>query len=88
MENKNVWLVPVPRRCSQCGKPYFRRNRAEVWTSRNPGKKYGWVKEEARVCLACMDIKDSVRMLGVADVQFSRKIVKLPPKRKVEAVHD
>lgn len=47
------------KNCSICGKNYFRRNRFEAWTSQNPGKREGWEKKVAKICLACMNAAQS-----------------------------
>ena len=71
----NTVSAPPKKQCSQCGKPYYRRNLIEVWTGRNPGKRLGWGKEIAKVCLNCQDVQESARIIGIADVQFAVKTV-------------
>ena len=75
---KRIWRKRAPfaqrqergeRVCSSCGKSYHRRNRLEVWTGRNPGSRTGWLKEEIKLCLACMNVKTSERVLVLAHVQ-------------------
>lgn len=72
----NTIRKPLPRKCSQCGGKYFRRNLMEQWTGRNIGKRYGWHKDIAKVCIACMSEYESKKIIGMADVQFGR-IIKL-----------
>lgn len=76
----NTARVPRKRMCSQCGRKYFRRNLIEQWTGRNEGHRYGWHKDLAKVCLNCMDVNESKRVIAIADVQFG-KIVKLGGKK-------
>lgn len=71
----NTVSKPLSRRCSSCGNSYFRRNRIEVWTGRNPGKRLGWHKDIASVCLKCQDVEESSRIIGIADVQFKKNEV-------------
>ena len=71
----NTISRPPAHRCSQCGKPYYRRNMMEAWTIRNPGKRIGWHKDIVKVCLACMDQRQAQGIIEIADVQFSRKEV-------------
>lgn len=71
-KNKNTLRRPLPRKCSQCGRKYFRRNMMEQWTGRNDGRRYGWHKDVAKVCLSCMSEAESRRIIGIADVQFGR----------------
>lgn len=68
----NTVRRPPPRKCSQCGGKYFRRNLMEQWTGRNEGKRYGWHKDIAKVCVSCMSEHESRRIIGIADVQFGR----------------
>jgi len=75
-ELKSGSRIPLSRKCSQCGRGYFRRNLMEQWTGRNEGRRYGWFKEIAKVCLKCMDENESKRVIAIADVQFS-KLAKL-----------
>jgi len=72
----NTIRGPLKRRCSQCGQGYFRRNLAEVWTTRNLGRRYGWHKEIAKVCIKCQDENESKRILTICDVQFSKLVKK------------
>lgn len=76
----NTVRGPRSKRCSSCGKPYLRRNAMEVWTIQNAGHRYGWHKDIARVCTKCMSESEGERIMGIADVQFS-KLVK-PTKRR------
>jgi hypothetical protein len=55
----------------------------EAWTSRVPGKRFGWTKERAVICVHCMDEKRARRMLGIVDVQFKRVEQLIPRKKKV-----
>lgn len=75
----NTTRGPLFKRCSQCGKPYSRRNATEIWTTRNEGHRYGWHKDIARVCLKCMTVSESEKIIGIADVQFSK--MEKPPKK-------
>lgn len=75
----NTVRKPFSRKCSQCGKGYFRRNLMEQWTGRNEGHRYGWHKDIAKVCTGCMSEYESKRIIGIADVQFGR-IIKLGSK--------
>ena len=68
----NTVRKPLSRKCSQCGRGYFRRNLMEQWTGRNDGHRYGWHKDIAKVCTKCMDENESKRIMAIADVQFSK----------------
>ncbi len=70
----NTLRRPLKRKCSQCGMPYFRRNLMEQWTGRNVGRRFGWHKDIAKVCLSCMTLEESKRIIGIADVQFGTLI--------------
>jgi len=65
------WLAPGYKCCTSCGKRYFRSNRLRIWTVRAPGKRIGWVKEDVKLCNACMDtqtmskVLDLVRLDGI-----------------------
>lgn len=74
--NINTIRKPLSHKCSQCGKGYFRRNLTEMWTMRNPGKRFGWHKEIGKICLQCMDVPESNRITAIADIQYG-KIVKI-----------
>lgn len=62
------------RKCSHCNGPYFRRNKMEMWTGWNEGKRYGWHKDIAVVCLKCTSEQESKRIIGIADIQFGRLV--------------
>ena len=68
------------KRCAKCGKPYYRRNKTELWTGRNPGHRDGWVKTESKLCLACLSPEQVTRMLLVADLRIGE-----PAKARVRA---
>lgn len=51
------------RTCATCGRPYHRRNRIGTWTHQNPGSRTGWLYEEAKVCVRCMQQKAAQRVL-------------------------
>jgi len=72
----NTVRKPLSRKCSQCGGKYFRRNLTEMWTMRNPGKRFGWHKEIGKICLGCMGVPESNRITAIADIQYG-KIVKV-----------
>lgn len=71
----NTVSKPLKRRCSRCGEHYYRVNKLEQWTGRSPGKRLGWHKDIARVCTNCQGIKESLDLMEIADVQFSKKAV-------------
>jgi hypothetical protein len=58
------------RECMRCGRWYHRRDRIEVWTTRNPGHRTGWVKQSLRVCLQCAPVQQSRRVLMLVSVRL------------------
>lgn len=80
----NTYQVPLKRKCSHCGKKYFRRNMMDIWTVRAPGQRYGWRKETVKVCMGCMDVHESRHIMKIADVKFST-VLKVKPRVKVGA---
>jgi len=69
------------RACSNCGRWYHRRNRIGCWTTRSPGKRLGWTFEEVKICMACMNVKNSERVLFLASVRMVPKVEVQPKKR-------
>jgi len=65
--------------CSKCGKTYYRRNRLEMWTGRNPGHRTGWIKQEVRLCNDCLPSVEAQRMLVRVNLRITKggKIVKV-----------
>jgi hypothetical protein len=64
------------RECARCGKTYLRRDRIEVWTSRNPGHRTGWRKEIVKVCLQCASAQQSRRILMLVSVRLGGRAKK------------
>ena len=61
-----------PRRCYNCGRSYNRCNTIWVWTDRNPGKRYGWVKQLSKFCMKCQSVEESREVVKLVDVKFVR----------------
>lgn len=80
----NTQSVPPNRKCSTCGKTYYRVNKVEVWSGRNEGHRMGWHKDKVRKCNDCMPTSESKRMVTIADVQYSH-VENIKPKRKRHA---
>lgn len=40
--------------CDRCGKTYWRSNRLRLWTTQVPGHRYGWSKNDVKLCTTCM----------------------------------
>lgn len=78
----NRFVLPQTRKCSVCGKKYFRRNTMEQWTGRNPGRRYGWCKEIVKVCLECQTMSDSSKAIGLVSVQFKKTEVRRAPTHR------
>jgi hypothetical protein len=57
------------RACTNCGKWYYRRNKIEMWVTRNPGHRTGWEKIDERLCLECSDNKQTRRIVAVLAVR-------------------
>ena len=72
--------------CEKCGFPYYRRNKMEIWTGRNPGHRLGWNKQEIKVCNTCLPQIDAQRMLVRMDLRITKtgKVLKVRPRRKRE----
>ncbi len=64
------------RECTSCSRTYWRRNKFELWTKRNPGSRGGWYKEESKLCMDCLKIPQMNRMMMVANVRFGKKVKK------------
>ena len=45
--------------CDRCRKPYLRSNRVRLWVATNFGHRYGWAKEEQKICCHCMKAAES-----------------------------
>lgn len=71
----NTITKPPKRRCSRCNSKYYRVNSVEQWTGRNMGKRLGWHKDRAKICLNCQDVRESIQMMELADVKFYKKSV-------------
>lgn len=65
------------RKCTRCGKKYYRSNRLRLWTGTNPGHRDGWRKEDVKLCTTCMP--DSAAQ-GAAQLA-SAKIVTIKLKK-------
>lgn len=63
------------RRCGRCNNGYYRVNKIEQWTGRTPGKRLGWHKEKLSICTNCQDSRESIRLVEMADVQYSKTTV-------------
>lgn len=77
----NTISKPPARSCSRCGEGYFRRNRMEVWTGWAPGKRLGWHKDIVAICLKCQDLKESMELIEIADIRYSKKEIARPKKK-------
>lgn len=64
----NTISKPPKRKCSDCGRTYYRVNKVHVWTGRNIGHRYGWHRDTANVCIKCMDPQSSTKILGLTHV--------------------
>jgi hypothetical protein len=65
--------VYKPRSCDVCGGSYSRRDLVEVWTSRNPGHRIGWVKMRVRRCHDCATLVQSQRLIVMANIGLAHK---------------
>ena len=67
------------KECEKCGHPYYRRNKIEVWTGQNPGKRSGWLKEELKICNTCMPQMAAQRLLVRMDIRITKagKVIRI-----------
>ena len=72
--------------CEKCGNTYYRRNRLEMWTGRNPGHRTGWFKTEIKVCNPCMPAMEAQRIGVRAGLRFTKtgKILRVGRRKKNE----
>lgn len=75
----------MTRVCEKCGRPYYRRNKLEFWTGRNPGHRLGWLKQEIRVCNACLPSIQAQKVLAGMDIRMTKtgRILKVRSRNKV-----
>ena len=57
------------RACTSCRKWYYRVNKMDLWTGRNPGHRVGWYKQEVRLCVECCTKQMASRVITVAHVR-------------------
>ena len=78
--------------CDKCRKPYLRSNKVRLWVATNFGHRYGWAKEEQKICCRCMKADDALTHLKEINPRWRplkavEKIIALnaePPTKKEE----
>ncbi len=75
------------KQCANCGNGYYRRNRLQLWTSRNPGKRDGWTQADVRLCLTCSPQEQTSHLMTVASVKITKQGVVRPFKRGAQRLY-